>query len=273
MDGRAQAAYDRQAYDRWSAIISGGQIGSQIVRDARIRARLTGQKIEKLLTPADYTKIGRWIDERLKKEKVWVVLMPSAAYTDSRKASYHFVKGLEHNPNWLLVFYNNKQKLFVDARTPRGRELFNGIFNEKILYPLYPDDFSRNLTLAHNLFLFFGNDKTKREQALHFAKEAFELNPSQAPMREIIYVAGRFPELRPDIKKFCENYFNDFTEKKDTYVKEDGYFHRIVAALNAGDYLRALAKKQNNTRDIQFYNDRVKEYKSEQNRLLKRKRW
>ncbi len=266
MDGRAQAAYDCRAYELWSTIISGGPI----VRDARVRARLTKQKIEKILTLADYTKIGRWVDERLKKEKAWVVLMPSAAYTDSRKASYHFVKGLEHNPNWPLVFYNNKQKLFVDAKTSRGRELFDGISNGKTLYP---DDFSRNLTLAHNLFLFAGNDKTKRKQALDFAIKAFESNPSQAPIREIIYVAGRFPELRPDIKKFCENYFNDFTKKKDTYVKEDGYFHRIVAALNAGDYLRAVAKKQNNTRDIQFYNDRVKEYKSEQNRLLKRKRW
>jgi len=270
MDGRAQAAYDCRTYELWSDIISGGQIGSQIVRDARIRARLTGQKIEKLLTPADYTKIGRWVDERLKKEKVWVVLMPSAAYTDSRKASYHFVKGLEHNPNWPLVFYNNKQKLFVDAETPRGRELFNGISDGKTLYP---DDFSKNLTLAHNLFLFAGNDKTKRKQALDFAIKAFESNPSQTPMQEIIYVGGRFPEIRPDIKKFCENYFNDFTKNKDTYVKEDGYFHRIVAALNAGDYLRAIADKQKKTKDVQFYNDRMKEYKSGQNRLLKRKRW
>ena len=291
MDGRAQAAYNPQTYELWSTIISGGRI----VRDAQIRARLTKQKI---LTSDDYVKIGQWIDKQLRKRNVWVVLMPSAAYTDSRKASYHFVKGLEHNPDWPLVFYNNKQKLFVDAKTSRGRELFDGISNGKTLYP---DDFSKNLTLAHNLFLFAGNDKTKRKQALEFAIKAFKSNPSQTPIREIIYVAGRFPELRPDIKKFCENYFNDFTKNKDTYVKKDGYFHRIVAALNAGDYLRAIAdkqkkiadkqkkiaEKQKNAQLVQFYNREIvkynaeikqynakmKEYKSGQNRLLKRKRW
>ncbi len=261
MDGRAQAAYDRQAYELWSTIISGGPV---VQRAKIMRGTLT------TLTAAEYTKIGRWVDERLRKHNVWVVLMPSAAYTDPRKPSYHFVKGLEHNSDWPLVFFNNRQKLFVDVRNPRGRELFDGIANGKTLYP---DDFSRNLTLAHNLFLFAGNDKTKRKQALDFAIKAFESNPSQTPILEIIYVAGRFPELRPRIKVFCENYFNDFAENKDTYVKKDGYFHRIVAALNAGSYLRAIAKKQNNTELMNSYNARMKDYRSEQNRLLKRKRW
>ncbi len=269
MDGRAQAAYDRQAYELWSTIISGGPI----VRNAKMmRGVLT------TLTAAEYTEIGRWVDKQLRKREVWVVLMPSAAYTDSRKTSYHFVRGLEHNPNWLLVFYNNKQKLFVDARTPRGRELFDGIrelfdgiSNGKILYP---DDFSKNLTLAHNLFLFAGNDKTKRKQALDFAIEAFESNKSQTPIQEIIYVGSRrFPELRPRINEFCKNYFDDFTQNKDSYVKEDGYFHRIVAALNAGGYLRAVADKQKNTELVRSYDAKMKEYKSEQIRLLKNKRW
>jgi len=262
MDGRAQAAYDRQAYELWSTIISGGPI----VRNAKImRGTLTP------LTAAEYTKIGQWVDKQLRGQKVWVVLMPSAAYTEPKKTSYHFVKGLEHNPYWLLVFFNNKQKLFVDVRTPQGKKLFEGILNETTLYP---DDFSKNLTFAHNLFLFSGSDKTKSKQALDLAIKAFELNPSQTPMQEIIYVGSRrFPELRPRIDEFCKNYFDDFTENKDSYVKEDGYFHRIVAALNAGSYLRAVADKQKNTKDIQFYDDKMKEYKSEQTRLLRRKRW
>jgi len=269
MDGRAQAAYDRQAYERWSTIISGGPI----VRNARIkRGALT------TLTAAEYTKIGQWVDKQLRKRNVWVVLMPSAAYTEPKKTSYHFVRGLEHNPNWLLVFFNNRQKLFVDVRTSRGRELFDGIrelfdgiSNGKILYP---DDFSKNLTLAHNLFLFSGSDKTKSKQALDLAIKAFKLNPSQTPMQEIIHVGSRrFPELRPRISEFCKDYFDDFTQDKDSYVKKDGYFHRIVAALNAGSYLRAIAKRKKHTKDMQFYDAKMKEYKSEQKRLLKRKRW
>jgi len=289
MDGRAQAAYDRRAYKLWSDIIAGGPV----VRNAKMMRRNLST-----LTAAEYAEIGQWVDKQLKGHNVWVVLMPSAAYTIPQKASYHFVKGLEHNPDWLLVFYNNKQKLFVDAKTSRGRELFDGIANRETLYP---DDFSRNLTLAHNLFLFSGNDKTKRKQALDCAITAFDSNQSQTPMQEIIHVGSRFAELRPRIKVFCEDYFDKFTKNKNDWVKEDGYFHRIVAALNAGSYLRAIAnkqkknaesqkkiaEKQKNAQLVQFYNREIekynaeikqynakmKEYKSEQNRLLKRKRW
>jgi hypothetical protein len=261
MDGRAQAAYQRRAYDLWSEIISGGKV----VRDAKIMRRTFTN-----LSTKEYTEIGQWANKQLKEHDVWVVLMPSAAYTEPRKTSYHFVKGLEHNPDWPMVFYNNRQKIFVDVRTTRGRELFDGIFNGNTKYP---DEFSKNLTIAHNLFWFSGSDKVKRKQALDYAMRAFELSPSQTPMQEIVYVGSRFAELRPRIKVFCENYFNDFTENKDTYVKEHGYFHKIVAALNAGSYLRAIAKKQKDTRLVQSYDARMNEYKSEQIRLLRRKRW
>jgi hypothetical protein len=92
-------------------------------------------------------------------------------------------------------------------------------------------------------------------------------------MQEMIYVGSRFADLRPRINDFCKDYFNDFTENKHTWVKKDGYFHRLIAALNAGSYLRANAKRQNNTELEQSYNAKMKEYKSEQIRLLRRKRW
>jgi hypothetical protein len=261
MDGRAQAAYQRRAYELWSDIIAAGPV----LREAKMMRRSM-----RSLTTAEYTEIGQWVDKRLKDHEVWVVLMPSAAYTLPHKASYHFVKGLEHNSNWPLVFYNNNQKLFVNARTKRGRELFDGMFNGNTIYP---DEFSKNLTKAHNLFYFSGNDKTKRKQALDFTFKAFELNPSQTPMQEMIYIGSRYAELRPRINQFCKKYFDEFTENKDTWVREDGYFHRIVAALNAGSYLRSEAKRQKNTKLEEFYNDTMKEYKSEQTELLSRKRW
>ena len=113
----------------------------------------------------------------------------------------------------------------------------------------------------------------QKKQGLELAIQAFELEPSQTTILEIMYAGQRFAELKPRVEVFCENYFNDFIENKDTYVKENGYFHRIVAALNAGNHLRALAKKQNNTKRMNFYNTKMKECKSEQKRLLKRKRW
>ncbi|GAI95254.1 unnamed protein product, partial [marine sediment metagenome] len=68
MDGRAQAAYDRKAYEVWSEIMFGGPL-VQI-------ARLRGHKLE----DADYVEIGKWITERLKKRNVWVILMPAGQF-------------------------------------------------------------------------------------------------------------------------------------------------------------------------------------------------
>ncbi|MBA7618377.1 hypothetical protein ES703_25703 [subsurface metagenome] len=250
MDGRAQAAYEPRAYQRWQEVLSGGQT----VQSARIRKRK--------LTAADYVKIGRWADKQLKNYKVWVVLMPSA------EVNKPFSRGLEHNPNWPLVFFNNKQKLFVDVTTPQGKKVFEGIFNGKTLYP---DEFSRNLIIAHNMLLF-GKGEDARKRGLGFAIRAFELNPSQAPAREILY-ATRFAELKPLVNDFCKNYFDDFERNKNLYAKQDGYLHRIWVALLTTDYLQRIAKVQKNTKLAQFYGAKRREYNNEQKPLHKRKRW
>ena len=250
MDGRAQAAYEPDAYQVWSEIMFGGPI----VQSAKIRKRK--------LTAADYKKIGQWLDEQLKKHNVWVVLMPSAQFESP------LVRGLEYNPDWRLIFFNNKQKLFVDATTPQAQELFEGIFNGKTLYP---NDFSKNLILAYNLLLP-GRQEADRKHGLDFAIKAFELNPSQAPIRRIIY-AARFSELRARIVKFCKDYFDRFTENKRSWAKQDGYHHRIVAALVAGNYLRKIAQRQKNTQDAEFYADKIRHYRDERRSMLETKRW
>ncbi len=179
-----------------------------------------------------------------------------------------FVKGLENNPNWPLVFFNNKQKLFIDITTTQGKELFAGISKGKTLYP---NDFSRNLIFAHYLLLP-KREKAAHKQGLDFAIKAFKLNPSQAPMGKIIF-AATFAELRPRVNKFCKDYIDDFTENKNRYAKQDGYHHRIAAALNAASYLQRIAETQKNTKLVQFYSDKTKEYNDERKQLLKRKRW
>ncbi len=250
MDGRAQAAYEPGVYQTWSHIMSGGPI----VQSAMIRR-----------TTPDYVKVGRWIDEQLKKRNVWVVLMP---LSDPTVYNGPLVKGIEHNSNWHVVFFNNKQKLFIDITTPQGKKLFSGIFNGKTLYP---DEFSKNLIIANNM-LSFGKSKAAREKGLDLAIKAFKLHPSQVPMR-IILSAGRYPELRPLISDFCKNYFDEFAKDKGLYAKQDGYLHRVWAALIAGKYLQESAAKQENTELAQFYNAKIKEYNNEQEPLYKKKRW
>jgi hypothetical protein len=250
MDGRAQAAYEPIVYQIWSTIMSGGPI----VQSAMIRK-----------TTPDYAKVGQWIDEQLKKYDVWVVLMP---LSDAEVYNGPFVKGLERNPNWPLVFFNNTEKLFIDVTTPQGKELFEGIFNGKTLYP---DEFFKDLIIAYNM-LSFGKDTAEKKQGLDFAIKAFKLHPSQAPIPMILSVA-KYAELQPFVSDFCKNYFDEFAKDKSLYAKQDGYFNRIWAALLAGRYLRESAAKQGNTELVQFYDAKTKEYQSEQEPLQKKKRW
>ncbi|MBW8042121.1 MAG: hypothetical protein FVQ85_19270 [Planctomycetes bacterium] len=250
MDGRAQAAYEPAAYKMWSDIMSGGPV----VYETKRRNRT--------LNVDDYKKIGKWIDKRLKDQKVWVVLMPTGQFETP------FVKGLEQNTNWPVVFYNNKQKLFVDISTPQGKNIFDGIFNGKTLYP---DPFSTNLIKARSWFAYI-QAKDAKKQALAFAKEAFLLSPSQAPMRQVM-LATRYPELRSDAEAFIKNYFDDFEKNRAKWAKQHGYHHRIAAALNACSYFRELAKRQNDTKLMQSYDTKMSQYHSERQVLLKTKRW
>jgi hypothetical protein len=246
IDGRAQAAYEPKVYQIWTTIMSGGPI----VQRAMIRK-----------TTPDYAEVGQWIDEQLKKYDVWVVLIP---LSDAEVSNGPFVKGLEHNPNWPLVFFNNTEKLFIDVTTPQGKELFEGIFNGKTLYP---DEFFKDLIIAYNIV-----GGTAKKQGLDFAIKAFNLHPSQAPM-QIILSAAKYAELQPLVSDFCKNYFDEFVKNKGLYAKQDGYFNRIWAALLAGRYLRESAAKQGNTELVQFYDAKMKEYQSEQEPLQKKKRW
>jgi hypothetical protein len=246
MDGRAQAAYEPKVYQIWSTIMSGGPI----VQSAMIRK-----------TTPDYAKVGQWIDEQLKKYDVWVVLIP---LSDAEVYNGPFVKSLERNPNWSLVFFNNTEKLFIDVTTPQGKELFEGIFNGKTLYP---DEFSKDLIIAYNIV-----GGTAKKQGLDFAIKAFNLYPSQAPI-QIILPLAQYAELQPFVSDFCKNYFDEFAKDKSLYAKQDSYLHRIWAALVAGRYLRESAAKQGNTELVQFYDAKMKEYQSEQEPLQKKARW
>lgn len=250
MDGRAQAAYEPAAYKLWSDIMSGGPT----VYEAKVR----GQR----LTSDHYKKIGEWVDKRLKSHDVWVVLMPTGQFETP------FVMALEQNPNWPVVFFNNKQKLLVDITTPQGRKLFDGIFDDSTLYP---DGFSRNLIKAQ-YWLTLEDVKGARKQGLDFAKKAFQENQSQAPMRQLM-LATRFPELRADAEAFCKNYFEQFEENNGLWSKQHGFHHRIAAALNVCSYFRELARRQNNKELMQSYDAKLDKYHSERKLLLKRKRW
>ncbi|MFC1676419.1 hypothetical protein ACFL3G_05080 [Planctomycetota bacterium] len=251
MDGRAQAAYSRKDYDRWAIIMAGGPVYGT--------ARARKQKI----TPEVYRKTGEWLDKKLKGRGVWVVLMPAGQFDSA------FVKALEHNTNWVIVFMNNKQRLFVDRTTAGGKKLFEGIFNGQTVFP---DEFSRNLVLARNMILF-GKGAAAKRRGLEHAFKAFELYPSQAPLVQMMFATRYSSELRPDVLGFCKGYAEQFEKNRKQYIKEDGYFHKVVAALVCNDVLNRGAKAQKDEDMIELYSGRLREYRREKNILIRNKRW
>jgi len=60
--------------------------------------------------------------------------------------------------------------MLVDMRTPRGKELFDGVFDGRTIYR---DDFYRNTLIAD---ILLRNGKTA-EQGLNFAIKAFKSKP------------------------------------------------------------------------------------------------
>jgi len=266
MDGRAQAAYNRETFDLWSYIMSGGLPGSegfQRVQRAEVIARMTGRELKDVLTSADYVKIGPSIEQALKKYDVWVALMPAAEFDSV------FVRGLEHTPNWVLVFLNDKQKIFADYTIPQGKQLFDGIENGKTLYP---DEFSRVLTLAHNLLLY-AKDTQQRQRGLDFAIAAFNLNPSPTPMLEIMVSAARFAELVPQVTDFCRSYAEGFTKNKQVYAGQHGYRLKLEAARLACIHLQKVAGAQGNAKLAESYLAKIREYERERDRISDQKRW
>jgi len=273
MDGRAQAAYNRTTFDIWTNIMSGGLPGSrgyEIMQAAQIRSQATGMNLEQILTPEDYVELGQSFSDELEKRDVWIVLMPSAVYNDPDKAaSYHVIKGFEQNPDWPIVFLNNRQKLYVDVRTPQGKELFEGIFNGNTKYP---DDYHEYLIRAHSWIRYRPGIEEKKK-ALDFGIKAFNLNPMPTTVFEILTMATNFPELSATVNEFCLDYFDEFTEKKGIWAKQDGYRHKVEAVQMACFHLKRLAQARRDTKLMKFYAGKEYEYLLELASIHQSKRW
>lgn len=237
MDGREKVSYDRKDFDL-SYIMSGGKIAAEIVTSANARRQS--------INANDYVKIGQWMGEQLKKFKVWLVLIHASVYNDPEKKNpYHAIKGLEYNRNWPIIFFDNEQKLFVDYSTSTGKELFDGIENGKTIFP---DDFHKSLIIGRN-YLLYGSTIESKKKGLDFLIKAANLNPSPAPMMEIL-ISSRFPELRPCIDDFCKNYLERFEKNKDNYTNQDGSRLKVEAARLANLYLEKKAQENNTNLEV-----------------------
>ena len=80
-------------------------------------------------------------------------------------------------------------------------------------------------------------------------------------------------ELKPEVEKFCENYVKEFAESMGSWAKEDGYRLKTQAAHIACIHLKGVAQRQRNTKLVNMYAAREKQYLNELRKIAQSKRW
>jgi hypothetical protein len=245
MDGRAQAAYDRRVFDLWSDIMSGGP------------GAIPSLIADRTPTRNECIQIGEWISEQLKSHDVWVVLMPNGQF---RKP---FVLGLEYAPDWRIVYMDDRQKLFVDTTSPSGQQLFEGMFTGQTLYP---DNYSANLTIGHNLLLL--PDMVQKKRGVELLIEALNENLAPAPLLEMWGIGMQFPELRSRIDEICERYAQDFESNRKAYAGRHGYNTRLEAIRLALIMRQQTVRSSGDAEMAEEYARRLQLHDAERERVL-----
>ncbi len=243
IDGRAQAAYDLYYYDLWKEIWGGGGYRASGIDDDE--------------------KMGIWMDRTLKREKVELVIVPIA---ESDSPIY---RALTHSQSWRVVLTSNTHMLFVDLDTEQGKRLFLGMRNGQTLYP---DDFTRNLNQGH-FHLVYNLMPGSRVKGLNQVIKAYFNQPSVLPMTEITEIAAIYPELIPEIIKFCETIFEDFQIHGPMYAAQDGYASRLGAMVMLCEYLRENSMLQNDTQKAAMYANKSDAYSKELDTIMQTGIW
>src|SRR4030042_6225568 len=172
----------------------------------------------------------------------------------------------ETDTQWLIDFCITGRKAAIDKNDPNAEKIFNNIPMTR-----YPEKFSENLILGH--YKLLAANPEIRKQGLEHVKKACGIDPSGAAIHKIIYAASRYPDLDPDVLKFCQDYFDDFTGNKDKYKKHHGYHESIVVALYCLNYFIEKTEKKGDNEALQFYLEHKKNLESEREKLLDEKRW
>jgi len=249
MDGRAQAAYNVDAYYLWSQIIEGGPLAEQL-RLSRRRPTL-----------AQFRQISDWVDQQLKKHQVWVVLMPVGQLGNM------LCTVLESRPNWRAGYISSSQKMYIDISTEPGRRLFQAVMQDRAVFA---NEAWRLLTKGSNLLRH--RQQQARQQGLELAIRSFELCPSGLAMREILR-ADRYPALRERLQQFCKKWLADFETNLQRYRLQDAYIEKCRAAMGAANYLKAYYARKKQMDMAGTYQQLFDELRKDYERVSRRARW
>lgn len=239
MDGRAQAAYNHDKYEYWQLIFSGGPEA----------VKAGGKNL-------NYASIGQWISDELRKNKVWVIIMPTL------QASSVFMQGVLRAPSWKTVYLDSCQQMVVDIETPQGKELADSILAETAFFS---DDLSRHLSTAM-LILETQNAQYINQMAEHAAK-AFQVRPCVSSYM-VMQNAMQWPPFREQGRQILKDFFEDVCSRQDQLRKQAGVAELLTVAGFAANYLAKTEPEQRN-RYLQIEDN----FRKEVNQLMKQSVW
>ncbi len=235
MDGRAQAAYNHDKYEYWQLIFSGGP---ETARD-----KLQGKSV-------DYKKTGRWLSEELKKNKVWVIVMPN------NQVASVFMRAISQTENWKTVFLDTSQQLLVDLETPEGRRLADSILEGRAFFP---DALSQHLSTA--MLILETRSIQHVSSLMEHATAAFSIRPCASSFM-VVQNAANWPPFKEKATEIIGHYLDHFRSQQETLKKEAGYVELLTVASHAAEYLaRTEPKRGTELRQLQ------KEFRTEAERI------
>lgn len=231
MDGRAQAAYNHKKYEYWQLIFSGGP--DAIKRKANDKS-------------LDYKKSGDWLNEELKKNDVWIIIMPSS------QLGSVFMRAIQQTDNWKTLYLDASQQLLADTDTAEGRRLVDAILNEMAFFP---DDLSRHLSTA--MLIMETRDVERVSRMMDHAARGFELRPCAASYT-VMQNALNWPPFRERGTRILRDFFDSVQANRDALRKKAGYAELLMIAGYAADYLAKIEPDQK-----EQYRQIKKEYRRE----------
>ncbi len=241
MDGRAQAAYNHDKYEYWQLIFSGGP---EVLKN-----KMSNQ-------PIDEKKVGQWLNEELKKNSVWVILMPS------NQAGSIFMRGIGQTDNWKTVYLDSTQQILADTDTAEGRQIAEAVLNGTAFFP---DDLSRYLSTA--MLIIETRNLEHVSQMMDYAAKGFQLRPCAASYT-VLHNALRWPMFRETGTQILKDFFQRVQTDQAALKKQAGYAELLVLAGYAADY---LAKTDPSQKGI--YQKFRQEFKTEAEQINKRAVW
>jgi len=233
MDGRAQAAYNHDKFMEWRDIYSGGDENS-----VATKVRRTG----KFPNKKEMREIGDELTAIMKKDDIWVFVLPAREFSPKKDPRHNnfFPLALSRHPEWVIAYADNYQMLYVNTTMAKGKSLYTKLLNRQLKFPT---EMSENYTLAKH-YLLSKSEKICRE-GFEMAKKAFELDESSGPMAQLVYEAGKRPELRKETIEYVAAYVTNFMDKQEDLSGQGGYNKKLDSARIGARYLSGVYKNTN----------------------------